>query len=99
VEPPRDSVSSGCLLIMPLSLAGSCLLEQIAEPILTPGGSRTILIDQPLHTNPLNQTSTQLAWIIERVDYIAQKIGIKWACPVSRFLKGECKVYYDLGRS
>jgi len=99
IEPPKGSVSSGYLLIMPLSLAGSCLIEQIAEPTLTPGGSRMILVDRPLHTDPLNQTSTQLAWIIERVDYIAQKIGIKWACAVGRFLRGECRVYYDLGRS
>ena len=99
VDPPRGSISSGYLLIMPLCVAGTCLLEQLAEPTVTPGGSRMILVDEPLHTDLFNQTSTQLAWIIERMDYMAQKIGIRWAGAMSKFLKGESKIYYDLGRS
>lgn len=98
-EPPRGGVSSGHILINPLALTGTCLLEQLAEPIASPGGSRIIFADAPLHTDLLNQKSVQLAWIIERVDYIAQKIGIKWADAVSSFLRGESKIYYDLGRS
>ena len=58
-----------------------------------------ILVDQPLHEILFDQTSMQLAWIVERVDYIAEKVGIKWANAISRFLKGEKKIYYDLGRS
>ena len=98
-EPPRGSISSGYMLIMPLCLAGTCLLEQLAEPIVSPGGSRMLLVDEPLHLDHFNQTSTQLAWIVDRVDYIADKIGIKWAHAVGKLLKGENKIYYDLGRS
>ena len=98
-EPPRGSMSSGYLLLMPLCLAGTCLLEQLAEPTVSPGGSRMILVDEPLHTDLFNQTSTQLAWIIERIDYINEKVGVKWAGSIGKFLKGECKIYYDLGRS
>ena len=58
-----------------------------------------ILVDQPLHLDLFNQTSTQLAWVIERMDYIAQKVGIRWAASMSKFLKGETKIYYDIGRS
>lgn len=97
--PPRGSVSSGYLLIGPLCLAGTCLLEELAEPTVSPGGARMLLMDEPLHTDPFNRTSSQLAWIIERMDYIADKIGIRWASAMSRFLRGEAKVYYDIGRS
>ena len=97
--PPKGSVSSGYLIIMALAMAGTCLLDQLAEPIVTPGGSRMIIVDEPLHLDLFNQTSTQLAWIIERIDYIAVKVGIKFAAQISRVLRGEAKVYYDLGRS
>ena len=98
-EPAKGSVSSGYLMTMALCIAGTSLLEQLAEPIVTPGGSRMILVDEPLHLDLFNQTSTQLAWVIERMDYIGDKIGIKWANAMSRFLKGESKITYDLGRS
>ena len=91
--------SSGYLLTMPLCVAGTCLLEELAEPTFTPGGSRMILVDQPLHTDLFNQTSTQLAWVIERMDYIANKVGVNWAAAMNKFLKGQTKVYYDIGRS
>ena len=97
--PPRGSVSAGYLMVMPLCVAGTVLLEQLAEPITSPGGSRIILVDQPLHLDLFNQTSTQLAWVIERLDYIANKIGVNWAVAVSRFLKGEKRIYFDIGRS
>lgn len=99
MDPPKGSISSGYLLTMPLALAGTCILESLAEPSESPGGGRMILVDEPLHTDLFSQSSTQLAWIIERLDYIADKVGFKWATAISRFLKGESKIYYDLGRS
>ena len=98
-EPPRGSVSSGYIMTGPLSLAGSCILEQLSEIITSPGGHRIMLVDQPLHTDPYNQLSVQLAWLIQRVEYIANKAGISWGREVSRFLKGEKNMYYDVGRS
>ena len=98
-EPPRGAVSSGLLLITPLYLAGTCLLEQLAEPVVTPGGSRMILANEAMHDNLFNRTSTQLAWIIEHLDYIAGKVGVKYAASIGRLLKGESNIYYDLGRS
>lgn len=99
MEPAKGSMSAGYLLTGSLCIAGTCLLEQLAEPTVSPGGSRVILVDQPLHTDLFNQTSTQLAWLIERLDYIHVKVGLRWAGAMSQFLKGEDKVYYDLGRS
>jgi hypothetical protein len=86
-------------MVMPLCVAGTCLLEQLADPITSPGGSRMILVDQPLHTNLFNQTSTQLAWVIERLEYIANNVGVRWAASLNKFLKGQTKFYYDIGRS
>ena len=98
-ETPSGSVSKSYQMITPLSMAGSCLLEELAEPITTPGGRRMIVVDRPLHLDLFNRASTQLAWVIERMDYIANKVGITWAAAMSQFLKGESKVMYDLSTS
>ena len=99
VEPPKGSISSGYLLVLPLAVAGTCLLEILAEPAISPGGTRLILLNEPRHIDPFNQTSTQLAWLIDRTDYISDRIGIQWATAMSKFLKGGYHLYYDLGRS
>jgi hypothetical protein len=98
-ETSANHTQQGYALIMPLVVAGTCLLEQLADPITSPGGSRMIFVDQPLHTDLFNQTSTQLAWVIEKMDYIANKVGVNWAATMSSFLKGQKRVYYDIGRS
>ena len=98
-EPPNGAVSMGYLLVMPLFLAGTCLLEQIREPLVSPGGTRTIQINEPVHLDLFDQSSAQLAWIIERLDYVANKVGIGWANNMSSFLAGKCNLYFDLGRS
>lgn len=93
------SLSRGYVMTLPLSIAGTCLLETLAEPIVSPGGNRTILVNQPLHLDLFNPASSQLAWIVARLDYIGDKIGIRWAGAMSRLLRGESNVYYDLSRS
>lgn len=95
----RGSVASGLILTMALTLAGTCLIEQLSDPASSPGGRRLIHIDRALHLDAFNQTSTQLAWIIGRIDYVAEKVGIRWASTVSSFLKGEADVYYEICRS
>lgn len=97
--PSKASVSSGLLLVLPLTLAGTCLLEQLSNPVVSPGGNRMILVDQPLHGNLFDEASIQLSWIIERLEYISHRLGVRWGSHMARFLKGENKVYYDLGRS
>ncbi|KAK3722544.1 hypothetical protein LTR37_002536 [Vermiconidia calcicola] len=98
-EPTKGSISYSYLMVMGLTVAGTCLLELLALPIRSPDGNRMILVNEPLHTDPFSQTSTQLAWVIERLDYIADKVGIRWAAPMSKFLKGDAKIYFDLSRS
>jgi len=99
LNPPTGAVSDGYLLVMPLTMAGTCLIERMSEPIVTPGGSRMVLVNEALHENIFDERSAQLAWIVERLEYIAAKIGIRWAAQMARLLKGEKRVYYDLGRS
>ncbi|KAK0254432.1 hypothetical protein B0A54_13059 [Friedmanniomyces endolithicus] len=97
-DPPEGSIASGYQLVVPLFLAGTCLLEELAEPSVSPGGSRIIFVDESLHAAPSNEASIQLAWIIERLDYISGQ-GIRWAFSFSKLLKGQSRVYYDVGRS
>lgn len=97
--PTTGSLSNGYIITLPLSIAGTCLLETLAEPIVSPGGSRMIVIDKTFHLDLFNSASTQLAWIIARLDYIGQKVGIQWACAMSKLLSGGCNAYYDLSRS
>jgi hypothetical protein len=98
-EPPASALAKGYAIIEPLSLAGTCLIEQLTEPQVSPGGTRMIVLDEPLHLDLFNPVSTQLAWVVARMDYIAEKIGIKWAAFKSRLLSGQSKVYFDLPRS
>lgn len=99
-EPPHGSISIAYTVILPLFLAGTCLLEILADPVSSSaGGSRVIQVDQSFHLNPKNQFSTQLSWLIQRFDYIADEIGVGWAVPMTKFLSGQGKMFYDLGRS
>lgn len=99
LEPQKGSVASGLILMVALILAGTCLIERLSECTVSPGGGRLVTVDRPLHLDPFDQTSTHLGWIIGRVDYIAEKIGVRWAGTISSFLKGETGVHYDLARS
>lgn len=99
VQPQKGSVASGLMLTMSLLLAGTCLVERLSETTVSPGGRRLIRVDRPLHLDPFNQTSTQLAWIIGRIEYIAEKVGVRWAGTVTRFLRGEAGVWFDVSRS
>ncbi|KAF2171200.1 hypothetical protein M409DRAFT_63572 [Zasmidium cellare ATCC 36951] len=98
-QPPAGSVASGQVLLNPLTTAGTCLLESLAEITISPEGGRLILLDRPYHLDPYNQTSTQLAWVIQKVDYLAEKVGIRAARSFSEWLRGEDSEYFDLGRS
>jgi len=92
-------LTSALPLILPLGLAGTCLLEDLNPPVINPGGSRMILVDRPLHLDSVDETSTQLAWVIGRLDFIDQRIGVKWAAAVNRWLRGEDGSFYNLSRS
>lgn len=98
-EPPQGSVAFGQVLLTPLVTAGTVLLESLAELTISPEGGRLILLDRPYHLDPYNQTSTQLAWIIQKVDYIAEKVGIRCAKSHSEWLQGGDDEYFDIGRS
>lgn len=98
-SPPAGSIVTGHFAIMPLHLAASCLLERLAVTFITSGGSRMISVDRPLHLDTSNPLSMQLAWIIDRLDYLTNNIGIKWAGTKRKDLCGETEVYFDLSRS
>ncbi|KAK5175632.1 uncharacterized protein LTR77_000771 [Saxophila tyrrhenica] len=85
--------SSPCVLITaygalwPLFFAGTCALERTGPAALS------ICRDQPL---PSGQTygiaATQAQWILGRLKYISQKVGLKWADGVAATLRGEFMV-------
>lgn len=103
-EPAQGAVSSGLLLLSPLGLAGTCLLEQLAEVSVSPGGSRIMMVDESIHNNPTNlleqnSPQSQLCWLIERIDYVAHKVGIGSAACFSRFFRGQGSMFFDIARS
>ena len=99
VELPQAAMGNAYPLILPLMLAGTCLLEQLITAVSTPGGSRTILVDGPLHLDRFDERSTQLAWVIARLDWIAEKVGIRWAAATAKWLRGDESTVYDVPRS
>lgn len=98
-KPQAGSVASAQCLLNPLTVAGTCLLESLAEITTSPEGGRLITLDRPYHLDPFNQASTQLAWVIQQIEYIADKVGIRAGRSFSEWLKGDDSAYYDLGRS
>lgn len=97
--PAQGSVASGLLLAMPLLVAATCMMEQLAESTVSPSGSRLIHCNRALHLDPFNSSSTQLAWMVGRMDFISQTIGVRWAGAGSSFVKGNTDLCYDLCRS
>ncbi|KAF2725857.1 hypothetical protein K431DRAFT_280584 [Polychaeton citri CBS 116435] len=95
----RGAVGSAYLCIFPLFLAGTVALEHLASSITTPGNTRALLCNQAFHLDPLDRYSTQLAWIIARLDYISTKVGISWAAALSACLKGDLGCHYNIARS
>lgn len=98
-EPPPGSLSMASTLLLPLMVAGTHCIEQLSDPMLTADGRRVVFVAEALHRDESNATSAQLAYIIDKVDYIANEIDLRRAAEVGSFLKGERRVYYDLGRS
>ncbi|KAK5114108.1 hypothetical protein LTR62_002677 [Meristemomyces frigidus] len=93
------SVAAGFISIWVLEIAGTALLEQLADTSISPGGSRTLVLDRPLHLDPASATSVRLGWVIGRLNMIAEERGILWARAVSEMLAGEKRILYILGRS
>lgn len=82
--------SSSCVLITayasvwPLFFAGSCALERVGP------GAWSILMGEPM---PLgikpNAAAAQAMWIMNRLEYISKKVGLKWADGVLATLRGD----------
>ena len=97
--PGPGSVAGGLMVVVPLVIAGTVFIEQLAEVHVSPSGRRLIHMDRPLHLDPFNSSSTQLSWIVDMIEHISQSIGIQWANTGSIFIKGESGLYYDLCRA
>ena len=98
-EPPAGTLAAVMDLLLPLMVAGTHCIEMLSPAIVPSDGRRVVVVADPLHENPCNPLSTQLAYIVDRVDYIAGSVGFRPAIGVSKFLKGERRVCYDLGIS
>lgn len=80
--------NSACVLvtayaaIWPLYFAATCVLERIGHGAWTP--------EPPARTH--TAAHAQATWILGRLDYVSQHIGLKWADSVSAPLRGEFQV-------
>lgn len=85
--------SSPCVLITaygsiwPLFFSGICAFERV-------GQSSWSLSDngEPQLAHP-SAAAAQAMWILGRLDYISQNVGLKWADGVATTLRGDCQVY------
>jgi hypothetical protein len=74
-QPEVPALSTTYPFIQPLALAGECLLEQLAI--------RTAGIEKP---DSSDQKSMQLAWVIGKLEWIAETIGVRWAAALAEDL-------------
>ena len=89
----QPAYSSTCILITaynsiwPLFFAGTCVLERIGQ-----SAGKNI--------HQFNSTSSaamaQLAWILERFDFISKELGLRWADGVAATLRGDFKIHDDI---
>lgn len=98
-DPPHGALSMASSLLLPLMVAGTHCIEQLSSTTITADGRRLVFVTEVVHLNTSDPTSAQLAYIIDRMDYMANVVGLRRAAEVGHFLKGERRVYYDLGRS
>jgi hypothetical protein len=95
---PLPAFTSPCVLvsaygaIWPLFFAGTCALER-----LDPRAMSVIIKGEPLPPGQMsNKAGAQAAWILGRLEYISNVIGLKWADGVAAVLRGDFKVAQHL---
>jgi len=89
----QPAFSSPCVLITaynsiwPLFFAGTCVLERISQTAAKSGHG----------SSPASSAAmAQLAWILERFDYISKTLGMRWADGVAATLRGDFKIHDDI---
>lgn len=97
--PQAGAVSSGYFSVIPLTVAATCLLEQLFESSLDSGEHYLPLMHEPQLENLPANVAAQLNWIIGRLEHICQVVGIGWGRSGSHLLRGHKKVRFVLGRS
>lgn len=75
--------------IWPLFFAGSCALERVPSP--TQGN----VVSSGTNRNG-SAAAAQASWIVGRMDYISNCLGIKWAYGVAAMLRGDFRVQQDV---
>jgi hypothetical protein len=89
----EPAYSSTCVLITaynsiwPLFFAGTCILERIG---------RAAGKSAPGSSSASSAAMAQLAWILERFDYISKELGLRWADGVAATLRGDFKIHDDI---
>ena len=88
--------NSPCVLITayasiwPLFFAGTCTLERVGS------GAWSILMGQRVPSgDATSSAAAQAMWIMGRLDYISQSVGLKWADGVAATLRGDFRVLDD----
>ena len=85
--------NSSCVLITAytsiwaLFFAGTTLVERVGPD------AQNILYDLPVSSNKLPTAAyAQMAWVMGRMRYIANDVGIKWADGIAAILRGEVRM-------
>lgn len=79
-------VVSAYMSVWPLFFAGTCALEGARSPT-----KWTQLQQSPDMVLYSSGSTGQAAWILGRLDYISQVIGLKWAAGIAVVLKGDLR--------
>lgn len=89
--------TSACILITayasiwPLFFAGTCALERSGP------SAWEILMGQPPRAGAAHSAAAaQATWIMNRLDYISNKVGLKWADGVASVLRGDFSIHPDV---
>ena len=79
-------------------LVDTALVIETDPPASTSDGYRILQVDHNFHLDSLNLYSSQLQWLLGKLDYIGRVIGLGWAAGCAAFLRGDFGVSYNLTR-
>ncbi|KAK5126023.1 hypothetical protein LTR85_011378 [Meristemomyces frigidus] len=94
--------NSPCVLISayasiwPLFFAGTCALERVSSSAWTTIRKGNDPNSTPEATLQTSYATAQAAWIIGRLDYISEHVGLRWASGIAAVLKGDFRIHEDL---
>ncbi|KAK4552033.1 hypothetical protein LTR86_010710 [Recurvomyces mirabilis] len=90
---PSSALMSAYAAIWPIFFAGTCALERLGH---TQWESFNQSPEEVIKQSPQSAAAAQAAWLLSRLDYISNSVGLRWASGIASALRGDFTLHSDL---